>query len=415
MPQNTKKPQLRFKGFTDDWEQRKLGEIGKATSGTSIESEFGQDGKYKVINIGSYSETSKYVDQGIRVNKTEKIINRILNKNDLTMILNDKTSKGNIIGRVLLIDKDDAYVYNQRTERIEVDKEYFEPTFIYQLLNADNIRKMIISSAQGNTQIYVNWSVIEKIEYYIPLSKDEQKSLASFLDNIDNLITLHQRKLEKLKNVKKSMLEKMFPKNGSNVPEIRFKGFTDAWEQRKLGDLCSEIGDGLHSAPIYDEKGSYFFINGNNLVNGKIIIDENETKKVSQNIFNDNNKNLDNTTLLLSINGTIGNLAYYQGEQVMLGKSAAYLKCKFVDKTYLYGVLQTNLILKSFMASLTGTTIKNLGLEVIKNTYIFSPKVNEQVKIGKYFHNLDNLITLHQRKLEKLQNIKKACLEKMFV
>ena len=99
----------------------------------------------------------------------------------------------------------------------------------------------------------------------------------------------------------------------------------------------------------------------------------------------------------------------------MLGKSAAYLKCKFVDKTYLYGVLQTNLILKSFMASLTGTTIKNLGLEVIKNTYIFSPKVNEQVKIGKYFHNLDNLITLHQRKLEKLQNIKKACLEKMFV
>lgn len=204
------------------------------------------------------------------------------------------------------------------------------------------------------------------------------------------------------------------PENAKK-PQIRFKGFTDAWEQRKLGDLCSEIGDGLHSAPIYDEKGSYFFINGNNLVNGKIIIDENETKKVSQNIFNDNNKNLDNTTLLLSINGTIGNLAYYQGEQVMLGKSAAYLKCKFVDKTYLYGVLQTNLILKSFMASLTGTTIKNLGLEVIKNTYIFSPKVNEQVKIGKYFHNLDNLINLHQRKLEKLQNIKKACLEKMFV
>ena len=203
------------------------------------------------------------------------------------------------------------------------------------------------------------------------------------------------------------------PENAKK-PQIRFKGFTDAWEQRKLGDLCSEIGDGLHSAPIYDEKGSYFFINGNNLVNGKIIIDENETKKVSQNIFNDNNKNLDNTTLLLSINGTIGNLAYYQGEQVMLGKSAAYLKCKFVDKTYLYGVLQTNLILKSFMASLTGTTIKNLGLEVIKNTYIFSPKVNEQVKIGKYFHNLDNLITLHQRKLDKLKNIKKSMLEKMF-
>ena len=193
MPKNAKKPQIRFKGFTDAWEQRKLGEFGKATSGTSIEAEFLHEGKYKVINIGSYSEISQYIDQGIRVNKTEKIMNRILNKDDLTMILNDKTSKGNIIGRVLLIDADDTYVYNQRTERIEVYKDLFEPNFIYQLLNAENIRKKIISSAQGNTQIYINWSIISNFNYFVPLTKSEQKHLANFFDYFDNLITLHQR------------------------------------------------------------------------------------------------------------------------------------------------------------------------------------------------------------------------------
>ena len=193
MPENAKKPQIRFKGFTDAWEQRKLGEFGKATSGTSIEAEFVHEGKYKVINIGSYSETSQYIDQGIRVNKTEKIMNRILNKDDLTMILNDKTSKGNIIGRVLLIDADDTYVYNQRTERIEVYKDFFEPNFIYQLLNAENVRKKIISSAQGNTQIYINWSVIANFNYFVPSIKNEQKRLAYFFDYFDNLITLHQR------------------------------------------------------------------------------------------------------------------------------------------------------------------------------------------------------------------------------
>ena len=203
-------PEIRFKGFTDAWEQRKLGEFGKATSGTSIEAEFLHEGKYKVINIGSYSEISQYIDQGIRVNKTEKIMNRILNKDDLTMILNDKTSKGNIIGRVLLIDADDTYVYNQRTERIEVYKDLFEPNFIYQLLNAENIRKKIISSAQGNTQIYINWSIISNFNYFVPLTKSEQKHLANFFDYFDNLITLHQRKLEKLQNIKKACLEKMF-------------------------------------------------------------------------------------------------------------------------------------------------------------------------------------------------------------
>ena len=176
------------------WEQRKLGEFGKATGGTSIESEFDELGKYKVISIGSYSEASKYTDQGIRVNKTNKTESRILSKNDLTMILNDKTASGNIIGRVLLIDADDSYVFNQRTERIEVYKNEFLPEFLYQLLNADNIREKIIRASQGNTQIYVNWTSISELSYKIPLSKHEQRKIAALFTQLDNFITLHQRK-----------------------------------------------------------------------------------------------------------------------------------------------------------------------------------------------------------------------------
>ena len=194
----------------NDWEQRKLGEFGKATGGTSIESEFVEEGNYKVISIGSYSETSKYNDQGLRTNKTSKTESKILNKDDLTMILNDKTAAGNIIGRVLLVDADNSYVYNQRTERIEVYKKEFEPSFLYQLLNAENIRSKIIKASQGNTQIYVNWSTISELKYPIPRVKSEQKKIATFFNNLDNLITLHQRKRDELQNLKKFMLQNMF-------------------------------------------------------------------------------------------------------------------------------------------------------------------------------------------------------------
>ena len=203
-------PELRFPGFTDAWEQRKLGEFGKATGGTSIESDFVEDGEYKVISIGSYSEEALYNDQGLRVNKTEKTKSRILNKNDLTMILNDKTSSGNIIGTVLLIDEDNAYVYNQRTQRIEVDQNNYDAEFLYHMLNSPNCRNLIVKASQGNTQIYVNWSSISNLDYKIPVVLEEQQKIRTLLSNIKNLITLHQRKLEHLQLQKKALLQQMF-------------------------------------------------------------------------------------------------------------------------------------------------------------------------------------------------------------
>ena len=176
------------------WEQRKLGDFGKATGGTSIESEFSEDGIYKVISIGSYSENSVYNDQGIRAIKSDKTSNRVLNRNDLTMILNDKTTSGNIIGRVLLIEESGIYVYNQRTERIEINLDEYDSVFLYEMLNAPNIREKIIKQAQGNTQIYVNWTAISLLKYMIP-SKEEQVKIGEYLHSISNLITLHRRAL----------------------------------------------------------------------------------------------------------------------------------------------------------------------------------------------------------------------------
>ena len=209
-PQNGQSvPQIRFSGFTEDWEQRKLGDFGKATGGTSIESEFSEDGIYKVISIGSYSENGVYNDQGIRAIKSDKTSNRVLNRNDLTMILNDKTTSGNIIGRVLLIEESGIYVYNQRTERIEINLDEYDPVFLYEMLNAPNIREKIIKQAQGNTQIYVNWIAISLLEYMIP-SKEEQVKIGEYLHSISNLITLHQQKCDELRNIKKFMLQNMF-------------------------------------------------------------------------------------------------------------------------------------------------------------------------------------------------------------
>lgn len=204
-----KKPKRRFKGFTDVWEKRKLGEIGKSTGGISIESEFSENGIYKVVSIGSFSENSIYNEQGLRAVESDKTRDRVLNKGDITMILNDKTSSGNIIGRVLLIEESGNYVYNQRTERIEINTEKYDSLFIYEMLNAPEIREKIVKQSQGNTQIYVNWSVISSTEYYIP-EKEEQMKIGEFFHTLDHLITLHQRKLEKLKNIKQAYLNEMF-------------------------------------------------------------------------------------------------------------------------------------------------------------------------------------------------------------
>lgn len=386
-----KKPNIRFAGFEDDWEQRKVSELCSISTGKSNTQDKSEDGEYPF-----------YVRSPIIERSTKYLYDE-----EAVITVGDGVGTGKVFHYV-----NGKYDLHQRCYRMygfsdELNAHYFYHTF------SKLFYKRVMAMTAKTSVDSVRLEMIADMEIPTP-TIEEQIKIGTYFDHLDHLITLHQRKCDELKKVKKFMLQKMFPKKGEKNPEIRFDGFTNDWEQRKLGEVCSEIGDGLHSAPKYNDNGEVFFINGNNLVDGHIVIDPLKTRRVSKETFEKNNKHLDNNTLLLSINGTIGNLAYYQGEQVMLGKSIAYLKVNGIDHFFLYTSLQTAEILNSFMISLTGTTIKNLGLEAIKNTIIAVPKLEEQHKIGVYFSALDHLITLHQRKSEELKNVKKYMLQNMF-
>lgn len=417
-----KKPKIRFKGFTETWEQRKLEDFGVATGGTSIESEFIEDGKYKVISIGSYSECSKYVDQGIRTEKTPKTKNRILNKNDLAMILNDKTSSGKIIGRVLLIDADDAYVYNQRTERIEVNHNCYVSEFLYHLLNADNIRAKIIRTAQGNTQIYVNWNVIKNFTYDIPINICEQIVIGDCFSKLDDLITLHQRKCENLKKLKKFMLQKMFPQNGENVPKIRFYNFTDTWEQRKLDEVITRIGTGLNPRDNFtlNSGGENYYVTIKNFVHGHLSLDDN-CDKVDDEALKRIQERSDlcvNDILFTSI-GRIGDcyLIKKQPTNWNINESVFTLRpnLTLVEPEYIYHTIHSDAVLNQIINGITGSTFKSIKIADLKKVNIPVPSKAEQKQIAAFISIIDHLITLHQSKCDNLKELKKYMLQNMFI
>lgn len=185
------------------------------------------------------------------------------------------------------------------------------------------------------------------------------------------------------------------------------------WEMNCLNDLANKIGDGIHATPKYDDNGSYFFVNGNNLINGRIIISA-DTKKVSSEEAQLHYKDLNSSTILLSINGTIGNIAYYQDEKIILGKSAAYLNLnKKILKEYFFQLLQSSFIKRYFENELTGSTIKNLGLGSIRNTKIPLPPKAEQEKIAAALSNADELINQLEKLRSKKQNIKFGAMQKL--
>ena len=410
------KPRIRFKGFTEDWEQRKLNDFGIATGGTSIESEFVDEGAYKVISIGSYSEESVYNDQGLRVNKTGKTKSRILNKDDLTMILNDKTSSGNIIGRVLLIDQDNTYVYNQRTERIEVDTKNFLPMFLYHMLNAPEQRKYIVKASQGNTQIYVNWSTISNINYMIPTLPAEQEKIAYLFSLINKDITLHQCKLEKLKLTKKSLLQKLFPKNGKRIPEIRFKGFTDAWEQRKLGDIATfSKGNGYSKSDLVPS-GSPIILYGRLYTNYETIIKNVDTfvELKDKSVISQGGE------VIVPASGEtaedISRASVVEKQGNVIGGDLNVIKVKeLLHPTFLALTISNGEQQKELSKRAQGKSVVHLHNSDLQEVNLIFPLLNEQKEISILFEKIDNIITLHQCKLERLKEVKRGLLQKMFV
>ena len=408
-----KKPAIRFKNYSDDWEQRKLGELGSLKNGMNFSKEAMGIG-FPFVNLQNIfgNNVIDVTNLGKAMASDSQLKDYNLLNGDVLFVRSSVKLEG--VGEAALVPQNlENTTYSGFIIRFR-DEYGLDNNFKRFIFGIESVRNQIMAQATNSANKNISQTVLENLCLKIP-NKSEQEKIGLYFSNLDKLITLHHRKYDKLQNLKKAMLEKMFPKNGSNVPEIRFKGFTDDWEQRKFSEGVSEIGDGLHGTPIYCEDGNVYFINGNNLVDGKIVISA-ETKKVNESQQSIADKSLDDTTILMSINGTIGNLAYYSGERLMLGKSAAYIKVSEFDKRFVYAYLQAPSVQGYFMDSLTGTTIKNLGLKAIREMIMFIPQdVDEQKRIGKFFDYLDHLITLHQRELEKLKNVKKAMLEKMFV
>ena len=194
-----------------------------------------------------------------------------------------------------------------------------------------------------------------------------------------------------------------------NVPHLRFPEFEEEWNIKTLGSLSKGIGDGIHATPIYDDNGSYYFINGNNLSERGINISE-ATKRVSkEEAYKNNAAILNDRTILLSINGTIGNVALYNNEPIMLGKSACYINVSpHINKHYVYHYLQINKCQTYFKSELTGTTIKNLSLQSVRNAKIALPSIYEQNRIAKLLDVIDERIATQSKLIEKLESLIKG-------
>ena len=395
-------------GYTDAWEQRKLGDFGSVCMNKRIfKNQTSENDEIPFYKIGTFG------------GKADAFISRSL--------FEEYKSKYPypVCGDILI----SASGSIGRTVEYQGAEEYFQDSNIVWLNHRNTIHNPFLkyfyavvkwNGIEGSTIKRLYNENILNTQITLP-QKPEQQKIGTFFSNLDNLITLHQRKLDKLSNVKKALLEKMFPKNDSDVPEIRFKGFTDAWEQRKLSKIATmhaRIGwQNLRKSEFLDS-GDYYLITGTDFDDGKIDL-KNCHYVAKERYEQDKNIQVKNGSILITKDGTLGKVAYVSNLQKPATLNAGVFNVELLtedtDRKYLFQYLKAPFLMSYVSQKATGGTIKHLNQNILVDFPVIRPKKIEQQKIGTFFSNLDNLITLHQRKLEKLKNIKKACLEKMFV
>ncbi len=278
-------------------------------------------------------------------------------------------------------------------------KPRFELEFMFQWL--ENFRSSWQRYGQPGSQVNLNSGLVRKQTIYIP-TREEQQKIAGFCEKLDNLITLNQRKLAKLKKLKQGYLQKLFPRNGSKFPQLRFSGFADAWEERKLGDeVLIVMGQSPNSENYTDNPNDHILVQGNaDMKNGHVLPRVWTTQVTKQAEKND---------LILSVRapvGDIGKTAY----DVVIGRGVAAIKGnEFIFQNL--GKMKSDGYWTRYS---TGSTFESINSTDIKEAIISIPTIEEQQKIGIFFNKLDDNISLHQLKLEKLQELKKGYLQKMY-
>ncbi len=408
------KPAIRFKEFTDAWEQRKLGEVVKEVTRNDPTSE--APIMMITANNGFIEQSERYAFDNAGESLKKYIL---LQKGELAY--NHGASKLRPFGSCFALTTAESaripFVYhcfsaeNQNAEFLSIELNGSEVE--------SQLRKIVSSGARMDGLLNISFDEYSTVTVLLPDIK-EQKHIADFFRNLDHLITLHQRKYDKLQVLKKAMLEKMFPKNGSSVPEIRFKGFTDAWEQRKLGEVVERItrkNENLESTLPLTISAQYGLINQNEFFDKRIA-----SKDVSGYFLVRNGEFAYNKSTSSDAPwGAIKRLDRYESGVL----STLYIVFKILDESktssdYIVTYYNTDLWHKGIQA-IAAEGARNHGLLNVAPADFFETNLTmpkdyaEQQQIGSFFQQLDHLITLHQRELEKLQNIKKSMLEKMFV
>ena len=422
MQDNEKKPALRFKGFTDPWEQRKLDDAFEFTvpnntlSRAKLNQENGSvmDVHYGdvLIKYGAVLD-AQYDELPFITGKTKEDFKGALLQ-DGDIIIAD-TAEDETTGKAceIINIQDKNVVAGLHTMVCRPRDKTAEGYFGY-YLNSDSYHHQLLPLMQGIKVLSLSRTNVQKTTVKYPQDTAEQEKIAECLKSIDTLITLHQRKYEKLVNIKKSMLDKMFPKNGASVPEIRFKGFTDPWEQRKISELAEKTYGG--GTPTTSNEafwnGNIPWIQSSDIVDGKLMGVE-PRKYITQTGLNSSATQLvpkDSIAIITRVG--VGKLAYMP---FSYSTSQDFLSLSKLNTEPFFTVYACYKKLQSELNTVQGTSIKGITKDELLAKTISVPVYSEQKQIGSFFTQLDTLITLHQRKLEKLQNIKKSCLEKMFV
>lgn len=412
----SRKPKIRFKGFTDDWEQRKVTELGMIYIGlvTTMTSHYTNDGILLIRNSDIKDGRFEFGDNQIFLERSFAKANES-RMHQLGDVITVHTGD---VGTSAVITKNEVKSIGFATIVTRPNRAIINPYYLCTFLNTEKHKKWAVAISTGDGR--TNYNLGDYLELIIPVpSINEQKEIALFIEKINTLITLHQRKLEKLMNVKKSMLEKMFPKQGSKVPEIRFNGFTQAWEQRKLGDLGS-LKNGMNFSKDAMGHGSAFVnlqnIFGNNVVDARSLgLAEASEKQLLDYSLQKGDVLFVRSSVKLEGVGETALVAENLENTTYSGFIIRFRDEYGLNNDFKKFVFATKKGRDQIMSQATNSANKNISQSVLENLTLKIPSKDEQKLIGYYLSTLERLITLHQRKLEKLKNIKKSMLEKMFI
>ena len=318
------------------------------------------------------------------------------------------------MGNVAQVPNANKFILSQRVIAFIVKSEVVTEDFLAVLLRNSKLFQELSALSSGGTAKGVSQKVLTNLNVSIPADLAEQAAIGNYFQKLDSLINQHQQKHDKLSNIKKAMLEKMFPKLGETIPEIRFKGFSGKWKEKTLEDIC-DVRDGTHASPQYHQNG-FPLVTSKNVKNGYINYDD--IQYISKIDFDEINKRskVDINDILMGMIGTIGNIALIREAKDFAIKNVALIKDKnLIDFLYIYYFLQSPTITQQLEDSASGGTQKFISLSNVRRLLTYLPEREEQTTIGNYFQKLDTLINQQQQQISKFNNIKQACLSKMFV